>query len=142
MMKNIKKMALEAYVLHFMMWDELSKRSFYSIQMQDENIISKHRTMAMRRLLNLPKYRTMAVRLHKANNCEFCNFANYLSNVFNDHDKSFKCEYCPSKAKRDGGCLGGLYIRWNICKNITDKARIAAQIRDVELKDWFKVLIK
>jgi pantothenate kinase len=124
MIEDIKKMALEAYVLHIMMWDELSKRSFYL----------KHRLFD-----SYIKHSTDAMKLHKAYNCEFCGFASYFNVTFNQD--ACVCDCCPSKVGRGGGCLGGLFSIWTRSNSIDQMSGIARKIRDIELVDWFKELI-
>ena len=110
-----KKEAITAYVLHLMMWDELSH--------------SGHDT----------KNGSITVKDHKAHTCEFC----YIDRK-NSDDQYGGCQNCPadlSKLPQRNICLGGMYDAW--CGESSERKRkiAATKIRDVELADWFKKLI-
>jgi hypothetical protein len=111
--------ALTAYVLHLMMWDELS--------VTGRGIKSE----------------TDAIMHHHAKPCDFCDIAIKLIG-----ESTWLCRCCPSKIKAGkhgsgtGGCLGGVFADWCGAKSPALAKKYAAMIRDIELADWFKELIK
>jgi len=131
MIEDIRRIALEAYVLHLMMWGELSDPEFYR-----KHGRKKFMTSHLKR-------RTVAMELNYAKTCEFCGI-HLLFDVSSDkHANNCHGGSCPSKVGSKGGkCLGGLYAKWEYCEDDIERAKIASKIRDIKLADWFKKLIK
>ena len=115
--KNITKSdAITAYVLHLMMWDELSKSG------------------------DTTKIRTRAINYHKAFTCEFCK----INSKANNDDVFGPCLYCPadvSNLQHQKSCLGGMYNEWLNSSSKKERKAIATQIRDIKLAEWFKKLV-
>jgi len=152
MIEDIKKMALEAYVLHLIMWEELSDPKFYHRHEVFMKLHHEHEGFMSHHL----KRNTVAMKLNGAKTCEFCSFTfrfgTYNSREFEflakqysmvaKHANNCHLGICPSKVGFDGGCLGGLYAKWEYCEDVIKRAKIARKIRDIELADWFKELLK
>ena len=127
-----KKEAFTAYVLYLMMWDELSDPKVYELWGKEAPY----------------KDRTVAYTLNHAENCEFCGIAKKIG-ITSAPNGRWNCSTCPSKIKtglhsRDYKfyCLGGVFDEWRNALSPLTKAKLAEQIRDIELADWFKELIK
>lgn len=116
-----KKEAITAYVLHIMMWDELSKSGKET------------------------KNGVKAIKDHKAFTCEFCNIDNIVAHTYDTDDYFSACRNCPagtSLSELKKGCLGGLFNEWWNRKASKEERKVAAaKIRDVKLAPWFKELI-
>ena len=119
-MKISKKEAITAYVLHLMMWGELAETG-------DGADWGAERM-------------TDTYRHHHASFCEFCCISDEVSPEY------ASCSNCPSKVggfrQRTSRCLGGLYLEWYTAGSEKQRKHYAAQIRDIELADWFKELIR
>jgi len=131
---DLKKEAITAYVLHLIIWGELSDPEFY----KGKELFNTLRL----------KEATVAVKKMGAKDCEFCHFAQIMMERENLEEEGLsehgQCAYCPAKFEEDYGyfCLGNKYFNWRYTNTPEQKAKAAAEIRDIELRDWFKDLLK
>jgi hypothetical protein len=124
---DLKKEALIVYVNHLAMWEELSDPEFYVGKME----------MPPRHIKRV----TIAMSAMGANDCEFCHF----DKMMRDNErgvKSSRCAWCPAEIRgTEGQCLKGNYLAWSYEDSLDMRARIASEIKSIELNDWFKELI-